>query len=111
MVQWICGVKLDDEVPMDALYVKLGIQEVMASLRKRLFEMVWKCSDATLCIKFVMSMDVPSSREQGRPKKNVLTCSRLGSIDLQNIEAWRFGVENSSHLLPAPMSGTPTAVQ
>ena len=49
----------------------------------------------------VMSIDVPSSRGQGRPRKTKSECIMvdirtysLGIIDRQNREAWKFGVEN-----------------
>ena len=35
MVRWICGVKLHDKTPIDALYAKLGIQDVTDALCSR----------------------------------------------------------------------------
>ena len=32
MIRWICGIKPHDEVPMETLYTKLGIQEVDVAL-------------------------------------------------------------------------------
>ena len=107
MVQWICGVKLDAEVPMDTLYVKLGIQEAMASLHKRL----WECYTCNFMYQLGHEYGCSKLQRTREAKKNGLTCSHLGGINLQNKEAWRFGVGNSSHLLPNPMSGTPTAVK
>ena len=34
-IRWICGVKPHDEVPMETLYTKLGIQEVAVALRTK----------------------------------------------------------------------------
>ena len=35
MIRWICDVKPNDEVPMENLYTKLGIQEVAVALRTK----------------------------------------------------------------------------
>ena len=35
MIRWNCGVKPHDEVPMETLYTKLGIQEVAVALRTK----------------------------------------------------------------------------
>ena len=35
MIRWICSVKPHDEVPMETLYTKLGIQEVAVALRTK----------------------------------------------------------------------------
>ena len=43
-------------------------------------------------------------------KADMKMCS-LGSIDPMNREAWGLGVRHSSHLLPTPIPGTPTAVE
>ena len=44
MIRWICGVKPYDEVPMETLYTKLGIQDVAVALRtKRLRWYVMTC--------------------------------------------------------------------
>ncbi|KAH3857523.1 hypothetical protein DPMN_100132 [Dreissena polymorpha] len=51
MARWICGVKHDNGVDTDTLYGKLGIQEVMASLKVRRLRLYGHVERATFCIK------------------------------------------------------------
>ena len=117
MVPWICGVKPHDEVPMDTLNAKPGIQEIVA-VRTKSLSWYWQVSPATSCSNSIKSMEFPNSRGRGRPKKTWSECLRadirvwsLGGNDPQNREALRFGVGNSSHLLPTPMPEIPAAVK
>ena len=70
------------------------------------------------CIKSITSMPIPDARRRGRPKKTWSECVKadmnmcsLGSIDPLNREARGLRVRHSSHLLPTPVPGTPTAVE
>ena len=52
MIRWICGVKPHDEVPMETLYTKLGIQEVARCTKNLTSEMVWSCRACIFLDKF-----------------------------------------------------------
>ena len=117
MIRWICGVKPHDEVSIDTLYAKLGIQEVTAALRTRRLRWFGHVVRATSCTNSVMSIAIPGSRGRGRPRKSWSECVKadvnacnLGGIDPQNRDLWRLGVRHSSHLLPTPAPGTLAAV-
>ena len=117
MVCWICGVKDDDEVSADTLCAMLGVQ-VTTALRTRRLRWYGRVARSSSCINSITSMTIPIARRRGKPKKawseyvktDMKMCS-LGSIDPLNREAWGLGVRHSSHLLPTPVPGTPTAVE
>ena len=118
MVRWICGVKLHDETPIDALYAKLGIQDVTDALCSRRLRWYGHVTRATSCINTVMDLSLPGHRGRGRPRKTWSECVRadlkrlsLDNVDPHNRAAWRAGVRKSGHLLPTPISGNPAAVE
>ena len=94
----------------------LGVQEVTAALRTRSLRWYGHVARSSSCINSITSLRILSAR--GRPKKTWSECVKtdmkmcsLGSIDELNREAWGLGVRHSSHLLPTPVPGTPTAVE
>ena len=113
-----CGVRDDDELPPETLYAMLGVQEVTAALHTRRLRWFGHIARSSSCTNSITSMTIPSTRRKGRPRKtwsecvkaNMRMCS-LGSIDPLNREVWGMGVRHSSHLLPTPVPGTPTAVE
>lgn len=116
MVRWICGVRLNDEVPTVSLYNKLGIQEVSDALRSKRLRWYGHATRATSCTNGTMNMTLPSTRGRGRPRKSWSDCiqtdlkeCRLGNTSPHDRGAWRSGVRRSSRLLPTPVSGTPAA--
>ena len=118
MVRWICGVKLHDETPIDALYAKLGIQDVTDALCSRRLRWYGHVNRATACINTVMDLSLPGHRGRGRPRNTWSECVRadlkrlsLDNVDPHNRAAWRAGVRKSGHLLPTPISGNPAAVE
>ena len=117
MVSWICGV-LDayKKTNANTLCAMLGVQEVTAALRTRGLRWFGHVTRSSSCINSTTRMTILIVR--GRPKKNWSECAKaymkmcsLGSIDPLNREAWGLGVRHSSHLLPTPVPGTPTAIE
>ena len=74
MVRWICGVKLNDEVPTVSLYNKLGITEVSDALRSKRLRWYGHATRATSCTNATMNMTLPSTRGRGRPRKSWSDC-------------------------------------
>ena len=116
MIQWNCGFKPHDEISIDLLCARLGIQEVTADLSSKRLRWYGHVVRSSSYIKSVTNMEVPCSRARGRPRKTWSDCVRadmnvcsLGGIDPQNQTAWRSGIRSISHLLPTPATGTPTA--
>ena len=105
MIRWICGVKPHDEVPMETLYTKLGIQEVAVALRTK--RLIWygHVAYASSWTNSITSIAIPGPRGRGRPMKSWSECVKadvdvcnLESIDPKNREAWRSGVRRTSQL-------------
>ena len=65
MIRWICGVKPHDEI-IDLLCARLGIQEVTAALRSKRLRWYGHVVRSSSCIKSVISMEVPCSKDQER---------------------------------------------
>ena len=110
--QWFDGVKPHDEISIDLLCTRLGIQEVTAALRSKRLRWYWHVNRSSSCIKSVTNMEVPCSKARGRLRKtwsdcvmaDMYACS-LGGIDPQNRTAWRSGIRSISRLLPTPATG------
>ena len=108
MVRWICRVRDDDKVIADTttLSALLGVQEVTAvpsTLRLRGYAHITRSSSSTNSI---TSMQVPSAKGRGRPKKTWSECIKadmkmcsLRSIDPLNREARSLDVRHYSDLL------------
>ena len=113
MIRWICGVKPYDEISIDLLCARLGIQEVTAALRSKRLRWYGHVVRSSSCIKSVTNMEVPCSKARGRPRKTWSDCVKvdmnacsIGGIDPQNRTAWRSGIRSISRLLPTPATGT-----
>ncbi|RUS78519.1 hypothetical protein EGW08_013731 [Elysia chlorotica] len=116
MIRWFCGVKPDDEIPIESLLDRLGIQEVTEAVRTRRLRWFGHVTRATSCINDTLSLSVPCVRGRGRPKKTWSECVRsdrrswnLDRTDPHNRTEWRLGVKNAGRLLPTPVPGTPAA--
>ena len=55
MIRWICGVKPHDEISIDMLCARLGIQEVTAALRTERLRWYGHFVRSSSCIKFGLS--------------------------------------------------------
>ena len=113
MIRWICGVKPHDEISIDLLCARLGIQEVTAALRSKRLRLYGHVVRSSSCIKYVTNMEVPCSKAQWRPRKTWSDCVKadmnacsIGGIDPQNRTAWRSGIRSIRRLLPTPATGT-----
>ena len=108
MIHWICGVKPHDEVPMEILYTKLGIQEVAVALRTKRLRWYGHVSCASSWTNLITST-IPGLRGRGRPMKSWSECvkadvdvCKVEGIDLQNREALRSDVRRTSQLQLTP---------
>ncbi|XP_053405146.1 uncharacterized protein LOC128558896 [Mercenaria mercenaria] len=107
MIQWICGIKPNDDVPIAALYAKLGLQEVTEAIRTRRLRWYGHVIRASSCINSILSMSISNSKGRGRPRKTWLECVKgdlkaynLDSFDPHDREAWRLGVNLATCCLP-----------
>ena len=115
MIRWICGVKLDDEIPSIVLHQRLHIEEITVALRTRRLRWFGHVQRASSCINSVSNLTVPGSRRRGRPrktwsecvKKDIVDCNLSGFNPLDR-DAWREAVR-LSQVLPTPDSGTTAA--
>ena len=96
MIRWICWVKPHDEISIDLLCARLGIQEVTVALHTKRLRWYGHVVRSSSCIKFVTNMEVSCLRARGRPRKTWSNCIKadmnacsLGGIDAQNRTAWR----------------------
>ena len=103
MIRWIWGVKPHDEVPMESLYTKLGIQEVGDALRTKCLRWYGYVGRTFSWTNSITSIAIPGPRGRGRPRKSWSECVKadvevcnLKGIDPQNREAWRSGVRRTS---------------
>ena len=117
MIHWICGVKPHDEVPMETLYTKLGIQEVAVALRTKRLRWYGHFACASSWTNSITSIAILGPRGRGRPRKSWSECVKgdvnvcnLEGIDPQNREAWRSCVRRTSQLQLAPGTGKLSAV-
>ena len=96
MIRWICNAKTKDEVSLDSLLSKLGIQNldvVLCTSRMRWFGHVER---STGWIAKVRKLNVVAQKRPSRQKKvwdEVLTDDRkklgMDSADPQNLSEWR----------------------
>ena len=68
MIHWICGVKPHDEVPMETLYTKLGIQEVAVALRTKCLRWYGHVTRASSWTNSITSISIPRPSGRGRPR-------------------------------------------
>ena len=108
----ICSVKPHDEVPMETLYTKLGIQEVAVALRTKRLRWYGHVARASTWTNLITGIAIPGPRGRGRPRKSwsewvkvdINVCNIEG-IDPQNREALRSGVRRTSQLQLTPGPG------
>ena len=117
MIHWICGVKPHDEVSMETLYTKLGVQEVAVALRTKHLRWYGHAAHACSWTNSITSIATPGPRGRGRPRKSWSECVKadvdvcnLEGIDHQNREAWRSGVRRTSQMQLTPGTGKLSAV-
>ena len=85
MIRWICGVKPHDEVPMETLYTKLGIQEVVVALRTKHLRWYGHVARASSWTNSITSIAIPGPRGHGRPRKSWSECVKV-DVDVCNLE-------------------------
>ena len=102
-------VKTHDHVPMEALYTKLGIQEVAVALRNKRLRWYGHVAGASSWTNSTNCIAIPGPRGRGRPRKSWSECVKsdgnlcnLEGIDPQNREGWRSGVRRASQMQLAP---------
>ena len=97
MIGWICGVKPHDEVPMETLYTKLGIQEVAIALRTKRLRWNGHVASASSWTNSITSIAIPGPRGRGRPRKSWSECvkadvyvqpRRHRSPEQRSLEMW-----------------------
>ena len=116
MIRWICGVKPHDEVTMETLFTKFGIQEVAVALRTKRLRWYGHVVRASSWTNSITGIAIPGPRGLRRARKSwseyvkadIDVCN-LEGIDPQNREAWRSGVR-TSQLQLTPGTGKLSAV-
>ena len=73
-IPWICGVKPHDEVPIETLYTKLGIQEVGVILRTKGLRWYGHVTRASSQTNSITSIAIPGPRGCVRPWKSWSEC-------------------------------------
>jgi len=114
MIRWICGAKLEDEIPSAVLQHKLDLDEITAVLRTRRLRWYRHVQRATSCINSITQLGLPGTRDRGRPRKTWSACVR-NDMTICNLDggnplernSWRTSVRRCQ-VLPTPESG-PTA--
>ena len=115
VIRWICGTKVQDELPSDSLLQKLGIKDILAVLRSGRLRWYGHVQRATSCIKSITDLPLPGPRRPGRPRKTWSECIKndirdcgLAHTDPLDRDSWRAGVRHSL-VLPTPLNGKRTA--
>ena len=85
MIHWISGVKPNDEVPMETLYKKLGIQEVAAALRTKRLRWYGHVACASSWTNSITGITIPGPRGCWRPRKSLRECVKA-DVDMYNLE-------------------------
>ena len=76
MIRWICGAKLADKIPTAVLHRKLDLDDITAVLRTRHLRWYGHVQRATSCINSIMRLELPGTRDRGRPRKTWSACVR-----------------------------------
>ena len=76
MIRWICGAKLADNIPTAVLHQKLDLDEITAVLRTRPLRWYGHVQRATSCINSITRLELPGTRDRGRPRKTWSACVR-----------------------------------
>ena len=86
MIPGICGVKPHDEVPMETLYTKLGIQEVAVALRTKRLRWYGHFAHASSWTNSITRIAIPGPKGRGRPRKSWRECVKA-DVDVCNLES------------------------
>ena len=70
MICWICGVNPYDDVHMETLYAKFGIQEEAVALRSKRLRWLGHVTHASSWINSITDINIPCSRRRKRPRKS-----------------------------------------
>ena len=101
MIRWICGAKLADEIPLAVLQQKLDLDEITDLLRTRRLRWYGHVQRATSCINSITRLELPGTRERGRPRKtwswsafvrNDITICNLEGVNPLDRNSWRTSV-------------------
>ena len=77
MIRWICGVKPHDEISIDLLCARLGIQEVTAALRTKRLRWYEHVVRSLSCINSVTNMEFHVHEREGDQKRHGQIVLRL----------------------------------
>ena len=112
MIHWICSVKPHEEVPMETLYTKLGIQELAVALRTKRLRWYGHVMRASSWTNSFTGIAIPGPRGYGSPRKSWSECVKVDvdvcnieGIDPQNREKWRSRVRRTGQLQLTPGTG------
>jgi len=115
VIRWICGAKLEDEISSAVLHQKLDLDEITAVLRTRRLRWYGHVQRATSCINSITRLELPGTRDRGRPRKtwsacvrNDMTICNLDGVNPLDRNSWRTSVRRCQ-VLPIPESGTTAA--
>ena len=114
-IRWICGAKLADKIPTAVLHQKLDLDEITTVLRTRHLRWYRHVQHATSCINSITGLELPGTRDRGRPRKtwsscvkNDMTICNLDGVNPLDRNSWRMSVRRCQ-VLPTPESGTTAA--
>ena len=114
VTRWICGAKLADKIPTAVLHQKLDLDEITA-VRTRRLRWYGHVQRATSCINSITRLELPGTRDRGRPRKtwfacvkNDMTICNLDRVNPLDRNSWRTSVRRCQ-VLPTPESGTTAA--
>ena len=115
MIRWICGAKLADKIPTAVLHQKLDLDEITAVFRTRRLRWYGHVQRATSFINSITRLELPGTRDRGRPRKtwsacvrNDMTICNLDGVNRLDRNSWRTSVRRCQ-VLPTPESGTTAA--
>ena len=115
MIRWICSAKLADKIPTAVLHQKLDLDEITAVLCTRRLRWYGHVQRATSCINSITRLELPGTRDRGRPRKtwsacvkNDMTICNLDGVYPLDRNSWRTSVKRCQ-VLPTPESGTTAA--
>jgi len=99
MIRWICGAKLADKISTAVLHQKLDLDEITAVLRTRRLRWYGRVQRATSCINAITRLELPGTRDRGRPRKtwsacvrNDMTICNLDGVNPLDRNSWRTSV-------------------
>ena len=108
---------LADKIPTAVHHQKLDLDEITAVLRTRRLRWYGHVQRATSCINSITRLELPGTRDRGRPRKTWSACVKndmttcicnLDGVNPLDRNSWRTSVRRCQ-VLPTPESGTTAA--